>query len=170
MDADSNSDLDTLLRVCKKCGVGVLSASEPERFKNCVACRAQQRATKGSNRKTSMSSSTALANGKPKSTKELKKLEGKAKVAATKTILVNGGMSSPEKEVGKKKRGVRLFRSPGDLYEELRSEGMDAHDKRYLLEFHGCFESVVQVGMVDNREQVKNVARELVRIGLLFDE
>jgi hypothetical protein len=167
---DFDSDSDTLLRVCKKCGICVLAASEPERFKNCVACRAEKRANaKGSNRKTSASSSTTLADEKKKSAKGLKKLEGKAKLAATKTTLVNGGMSSQEKGARKKKRGVQVFKCSEDLYDELRSEGMDACEGRYLLEFHGCFERVVQVGMVDNKEQVKDVAKELMMISLLSD-
>src|SRR5258706_14180238 len=149
---------DDFFRVCKKCGVGVLDDSEPERIKNCVGCRAENR-VKVSLRK----SSASQVNGKQarKSAKVIKKLEGKAKIAGSKKVLEEGARS-------KKKRGMKVFKSSGELCEELRSEGLDAFDGRYLLEFEGCFERVCIAGGV--KEQVRKVTEELVEISLLYDE
>jgi len=152
---------DDLLRVCKKCGVEVLDESEPERIKNCVACRAEKR-LKVSLRK----SSAPQVNGKQarKSVKVIKKLEGKAKIAGSKMVLEDGARGK-----NLKKRGLMMvFKSSGELCEELRSEALDAFDGRYLLEFEGCFESVCVVGGV--KEQVRKVTEELVGFTLLDDE
>jgi len=149
---------DDLLRVCRKCGVEVLDDSEPERIKNCVACRAEK-GLKVSLRK----SSAPQVNGKQarKRAKVIKKLEGKAKIAGSKMVLEDGVRS-------KKKRGLMVFKSSGELCEELRSEALDAFDGSYLLEFEGCFESVCVVGGV--KEQVRKVTEELVGVTLLDDE
>jgi len=153
---------DDLLRVCKKCGVGVLDESEPERIKNCIECRAEKRA-KVNLRKSSLTSSSH-GNGKQtrKGGKSIKKLEGKAKVAGRKMVREEGTKKNL------KKRGLSVFRSSGELCEELRSEALDAFDGRYLLEFEGNFDSVCVVGGV--KEQVRKVTEELVGVDLLYDE
>lgn len=120
-------------------------------------------------RKTSSSSSAATtqSNAKKKGAKELQKLEGKAKQATTKMMLENAAGGG--KKASKRGSRVRVFKSADDLCEELRSEAMAAHDDRYLLEFHGCFDSVVQVETINNKDHVANVANELVNIDLLLD-
>jgi hypothetical protein len=153
--------LDTLLRVCRKCGVRVLDESEPERIKNCVGCRAENRAKVGV-RRSSLNLGHGNGPGKQmrKGGKGIKKLEGKAKVAGRKMVL-----EGEKKEREKKRRGLGVFKSSGELCEELRSEALDAFDGRYLLEFEGSFESVCVLGGV--KEQVRKVTEELVGVNLL---
>jgi predicted alpha/beta-fold hydrolase len=67
-------------------------------------------------------------------------------------------------------KGVERYESAEGLYEELRSEAMDACYERYLLEFRGCFESVVRKDKIDNKGEVARVAEALVGIGLLMEE
>lgn len=175
------------LRPCKTCRGNTLPMSDP--FKNCASCRAKKVTRKrktvilvpsndvqGTSKVPTTSSSSATAHkDKQKSVKMLHKLERKAKTATKMEVsrmLANRANSSKALEISRvseqvRQQADRVFQTAGEMYDELRSKAVDAHDNRYLLEFYGCY-SIITVKSISHQQRVAMVTKNLVDIDLLL--
>jgi len=156
MDVDSET---VPLRPCKTCCVGVLSAYDPVRFKNCARCRAQNRTP------TSREAKQKSAN-----------YEVNAKQAAARKAFGNfgrrkGGSSEDREKISKCSPRVEVFPSTSDMYDALTAKVLGSYFSSHnLLEFHGTVYNVNTIENV-NEDRVSMITIELADCAhLQFDE